>query len=183
VIPANSSRFLPSFGWQLYGDRCNCRYPYYGDIGLPERSDRRLMSSRRQSKAFPWYMPAEQLLPIFRQDSEAFISAYYVGNSVHVILVGNHIDSSHVHQLSPLTDQSEEILRLLNASSLSWYRLSYRRSYRIFVYPFVRTKINYVLKKMKQTEKLQKHRAAQSLGYLKHLKGTAWDRPPPLSVL
>jgi hypothetical protein len=64
-------------------------------------------------------MPAKQLLPILRQDSEAFISAYFVGNSVHVILEGNHIDSSHVHQLSPLTDQSEEILHLLNASSLS----------------------------------------------------------------
>jgi hypothetical protein len=64
-------------------------------------------------------MPAKQLLPILRQDSEAFISEYYVGNSVHVILVGNLTDSSRVHQLSPLTDQSEEILRLLNASSLS----------------------------------------------------------------
>lgn len=53
VIPSNWSRFLPSFGWQLYGDRYNCRYPYHRDIGLPERSDRRLMSSRRQSKGFP----------------------------------------------------------------------------------------------------------------------------------
>ncbi|KAH8971042.1 hypothetical protein BDL97_02G122000 [Sphagnum fallax] len=127
-------------------------------------------------------MPAKQLLPKLRQDSGAFIIAYYVGNSVHVKLVDNHIDSSHVHQLSPLTGQSEEILRLLNASSLSRYRLSYRRSYRIFGYPFVRTKINYVSKKWKQTAKLQRHRAAQSVGYLKHLKGTASDRPPPLPV-
>jgi len=51
--PSNWSRFLPSFGWQLYGERYNCRYPYYRDIGPPERSDRRLMSSRRQSKGFP----------------------------------------------------------------------------------------------------------------------------------
>jgi hypothetical protein len=64
-------------------------------------------------------MPAKQLLPILRQDSEVFISPYFVGNSVHVILVGNHIDSSHVPRLSPLTDQSEESLRLLNASSFS----------------------------------------------------------------
>ncbi len=40
-------------------------------------------------------MPAKQLLPILHQDSEAFISAYYVGTSVHVILVANHIDSYH----------------------------------------------------------------------------------------
>ncbi len=127
-------------------------------------------------------MPAKQLLPILRQDSEAFISAYYVGNSVPVILVYNHIDSLRVHQLSPLTDQSEEILRLLDASSLVLVPFVVPISYRIFGYRFVRKKFNYVSKKWKQTAKLPRHRTAQSLGYLKHLKGTARNRPPPLPL-
>jgi len=54
-----------------------------------------------------------------------------------------HIDSSHVHQMSALTDQSEEILCLLDASALSWKWLSYR----IFGYRVVRKKILIMLKK------------------------------------
>jgi urea transporter len=76
-------------------------------------------------------MPAKQLLPILRQDSQAFISAYYVGNSVPVILVYNLIDSLRVYQLSPLTDQSEEILRLLDASSFVLVPIVVPISYRI----------------------------------------------------
>jgi hypothetical protein len=56
----------------------------------------------------------------------------------------DHIDSSRVHQMPAFTDQSEEILCLLDASSLSWKRLSYR----IFGYRVVRKKILIMLKKM-----------------------------------
>ncbi len=125
-------------------------------------------------------MTAKQLLPILRQDSEAFISAYYVGNSVPIILVYNYIDSLRVHQLSPLTDQSKEILRLLDTSSFVLVPFVVPISYQIFECRFVKKKIIYVSKKWKQAAKLPRHRTAQSLGYLKHLKGIARDRPPPL---
>ncbi len=56
----------------------------------------------------------------------------------------DHIDPSRVHQLPALTDQNEEILCLLDASSLSWKRLSYR----IIGYRVVRKKILIMLQKM-----------------------------------
>ncbi len=61
----------------------------------------------------------------------------------------DHIDSSRVHQMPALKDQSEEILCLLDASSLSWKRLSYR----IFGYRVVRKKILILLQKMESTGK------------------------------